>query len=403
MLYSRGMGKHRAAFLFLVVLLFLALPFFAARAQTPAPTPPAATPSPTLTPTPTVPEVAALCFGGLDKCFGPAKDNYDWQFAFLLLVLFFLAAVAVSILYDKTKGALLRLWDRLASRLRFARDPARYYLRNFISDFEDPKYQPFTGDDVRKPKLEKIYLSLDLRPDAVSDGDEQKTGREKELGERLMGRAMESRVSLAESVRRSKKHLALVGGAGSGKSTFLQWTGLACAKDCARNKLDEGQRETVWALSKTTLPRRAFRVMRWLRLSRPLFPVFAPLGEFDQYCRDPRDPAQPGKKLDGPLPPNAEALLKFACWRFNRRHPDYAATFTPDYLKGKLRGGCLLLFDGVDEVAFERREMARLAVQAFLREDFQSPRMRVLKSAWYNFPPRSERRLFKTFSFRIGK
>ncbi len=164
MLYSRGMGKHRAAFLFLVVLLFLALPFFAARAQTPAPTPPAATPSPTLTPTPTVPEVAALCFGGLDKCFGPAKDNYGWQFAFLLLVLFFLAAVAVSILYDKTKGALLRLWDRLASRLRFARDPARYYLRNFISDFEDPSTSPSPATTCASPSWRRFIFRLIYAP-----------------------------------------------------------------------------------------------------------------------------------------------------------------------------------------------------------------------------------------------
>ncbi len=362
------MCRIHAAFLFLVILLLSALAGVA-RAQTPTPPPP--------TSTPTFPEVVGLCTTGSEKCIPAATTHYPLP-ALLAVIVILLVMGAIG-------RGLLKWLESLGERapawlwaLMRRRDPVRYYLRNFISDFEDPKYQPFTGDDVRKPKLEKIYLSLDLRPDAVSDGDERKTGLEKELGERLVGRAMESRVSLAESVRRSKKHLALVGGAGSGKSTFLQWTGLACAKDCARNKLDEGQRETVWALSKTAQPRWAFRVLRWLRLSRPLFPVFVPLGEFDQYCRDPRDPAQPGKKLDGPLPPNAEALLKFACWRFNRRHPDYAATLTPDYLKGKLRSGCLLLFDGVDEVAFERRELIRQAISGFLREDYLSPRTRVL-------------------------
>ena len=121
------MGKHRAAILFLALVLFPALALAAARAQTPAPPPPASTPAPTLTPTPTIPDVAALCVSGLDKCFDPARINYGWQFAFFLLILFFLAVVVVSILYDKTKGALLRLWDRLAARLRFASDPAREY------------------------------------------------------------------------------------------------------------------------------------------------------------------------------------------------------------------------------------------------------------------------------------
>jgi formylglycine-generating enzyme required for sulfatase activity len=361
------MSNARAAFLFLVfVRLFAAAP---AHAQGGTPPPP--------TPTPTFPEVVGLCTTGSEKCIPAAVMHYPWP-ALLVALVALLALAAVG-------RGLLKWLESLGERapaglwaLVRRRDPVRYYLRNFISDFEDPKYQPFTGDDVRKPKLEKIYLSLDLRPDAVSGDDETKTSREKELGERLMGRAMESRVSLADAARRSKKHLALVGGAGCGKSTFLQWTGLACAKDCARNKLDEGQREIVWTLSKTTQPRWAFRVMRWLRLSRPLFPVFVPLGEFDQYCRDPRDPIQPDKKLDGPLPPNAENLLRFACWRFNRRHQDYSAVFAPDYLKGKLRAGCLLLFDGVDEVAFERRELIRQAIGGLLREDYLSPRTRVL-------------------------
>jgi hypothetical protein len=362
------MSPKRAAFLFLLVVLLLTTRSAFAQGGTPPPP----------TPTPTFPEVVGLCTTGSERCIPAAAAHYPLP-ALLAVsaVLLALAAVGRGLLkWLESLGERAPTWLWALVRRR---DPARYYLRNFISDFEDPKYQPFTGEDVRKPKLEKIYLSLDLRPDAVSgDGDESKTGGEKELGERLLGRAMESRISLAGAVRRSKKHLALVGGAGSGKSTFLQWTGLACAKDCARNKLDDEQRETVWALSKTAQPRWAFRVMRWLRLSRPLFPVFVPLGEFDQYCRDPRDPAQPGQKLDGPLPPNAETLLRFACWRFNRRHQDYGTAFTPDYLKGKLRAGCLLLFDGVDEVAFERRELIRQAIGGLLREDYLSPRTRVL-------------------------
>ena len=157
------MSKRHTAILFLAILFLPALAV-ATRAQTPAPPPPASTPAPTLTPTPTIPDVAALCVSGLDKCFDPARINYGWQFAFFLLILFFLAVVVVSILYDKTKGALLRLWDRLASRLRFASDPAREYLKKFVQQHEDPKFRSLAllaqYPDAQLPKLEKIYLPV---------------------------------------------------------------------------------------------------------------------------------------------------------------------------------------------------------------------------------------------------
>jgi hypothetical protein len=184
--------RARAAFLFLLFLLLVVAA--SVRAQGGTPPPP--------TPTPTFPEVVGLCATGSEKCIPAAVTHYPWPALLAILVILLAVAAVGRGLLKWLEGlgerAPARLWA-LACR----RDPARYYLRNFISDFEDPKYQPFTGDDVRKLKLEKIYLSLDLRPDAVSDSDERKTDREKEIGERLVGRAMESRIPLAESVRRS--------------------------------------------------------------------------------------------------------------------------------------------------------------------------------------------------------
>ncbi len=316
----------------------------------------------------------AACITGLANYSGSTILGIVAIAAILLIILAFFEGVREVV---KDSGRAFMGW--ISTLLRRGSDPAHYYLHHFIDDFTDPKYQPFTGDEVKdKPTLEKVYLSLNLRPEALGDPEDRKTDDKAAGLERAVGRFSAGRVELAEAIRQSKKHLALIGGAGSGKSTLLHWAGLACAKDYARRRLDPPQREFVWALSKVGRSLRIFRIRRWLLLTRPLLPVFIPLGEFDQFCGNPRDPQQPEKKIEGPLPPNAETLLMFACWRFNRAHPEHRQTLTPSYLKRKLREGALVLCDGVDEVVFERREMVRRAVQGLLHEEYVSLHTRML-------------------------
>ncbi len=374
-LYSRGMSKRHAAFL-LLLLAFIIIPAAFAHAQ--GGTPPPDTPTPA--PTPSLLDVGGNCLGlKFEKCL-PGLGHYP-LWTIIGLVLLVLAGLLVLSFFEGAREK-MKEWGKafagwLAKPFSRSADPTHYYLTHFISDFEDPKYQPFTGDDVRKPTLEKIYLPLDLRLEASGEGEADPTHKRELLGRAL--RLGGDREQLADALRRAKKHLALIGGAGSGKSTFLQWAGLACAKDYARQRLnDDEQRALIHALNRVTYSPARFRLARFFRLTHPLFPVFIPLGEFDQYCLNPFDPQQPEKLLGDPLPPNAETLLKFACWRFNRRHAKHKAALTPAYFENRLRSGALLLFDGVDEVVFERRENVRRAVQGLLREDVVSPRTRVL-------------------------
>ncbi len=360
----------------LCLLLFFCVFFVAGvRAQGGTPTPaPQVTPVPT--PTLTLDKKCLANLMGEDCRKGIAEEfPLPWAIAIIVGIVVISAVGAGLLVRLKDAGQALPDW---LPQLWRGRDTTSRYLKLFIADFSDPKYQPFTGDDVRKPKLEKIYLSLDLRPEASGDieGD---AATDKLSPTRLMRMGGESRVQLPMAIRSARKHLALIGGAGCGKSTFLQWAGLACARDCARQHFnDDLQRELVYALSQTTVHPLLFRFLRFLHLTQPLFPVFIPLGEFDQYCLHPHDPQQPEKKLDGTLPPNAESLLKFACWRVNQRHAGLKHFFTPQYLTSRLREGALLLFDGMDEVRFERRDGVRHAVQDLLREAALSKRSRVL-------------------------
>jgi formylglycine-generating enzyme required for sulfatase activity len=289
-----------------------------------------------------------------------------------MVAVFALAAIVVVLGLINTFSTQVSQILAPIKRLLPRSSPTKRYLPILLKDFRDPKYQPFTGDDVRRPRLEDVYLALDLKAEA-SGADvsvEDKGERTFSLSARGGDRAQ-----LPEVLRRAKQHLALVGGAGSGKSTFLRWAALVCAKDFNRERLDDDdQRAFVYALSRKPYSALLFRGLRVLRLTRPLFPIFVSLGEFDRYCLDPYDPKDVERKLTGELPPTAEALLQFVCYRYNRLN----AGLTPEYLQGQLRRGALLLFDGVDEVVFERRTRVRDAVQALLRETYVNEQTRVL-------------------------
>ena len=330
-------------------------------------------------------------------CIPDALDNYGWQSTLIFLML---AAIGAA-LFDKLRKWAGRGLDALEDRASLLfHDPTRYYLKHFINDLEEPKYQPFIGDDVKKPKLEKIFLPLDLRPEEVIVEKNQGRGKEGLAEAGLLKRTTPSsafenllvrlrlrrppkepseRVELSRVILAAKRHVAMVGIAGSGKSTLVQWVGLSCARDYyERGTLNSEQIKVMRSLNRSTLPRIVFAAARRLGIMRPLFPVFIPLGELDWFSRNPRDICEVEKSLNGTLPLNSETLLKFICWNFNRWHPDLKQAVTPDFFKRKMREGCVLLLDGVDEVTFERRELLRQAVRGFLQENYHPKRTRVL-------------------------
>ncbi len=257
----------------------------------------------------------------------------------LALILAFFEGVREAV---KEAGKRFSLW--LSSKLKGASSPERKYLNWFISQYEDPRFGPHSlrvqYKDKQPARLEEIYLPVEaifeLR-EAEKRALEKSTEGEKDRPQPLARLTMDAErgLGLMEALKRSST-LVVVGSAGSGKSTLLQWMGLACAHSLQGSRF-KGQDDLLKALGK------------------PLFPILIPLGAFDRFC-------QMGKRE-----PNAAALLDFLEERYQQT-PDRSLQKDALYLdlKGlitsKMRAGCLLLFDGVDEVDPERRAHVRRAV-----------------------------------------
>ena len=155
-------------------------------------------------------------------------------------------------------------------------------------------------------------------------------------------------LSLVEAIRLTPR-LAVIGGAGSGKSTLLQWAGLACARAVVEpGKLTPEQGTFTKAAG-----------------DKPLLPVLIPLRDFNRDCMDTKKNR------------TARTLLDFITASIVEKHP--ALKLPPDFFEIHLRQkGCLVMFDGVDEVDPDDRERIREAIEALVAEFKDNPRNRYL-------------------------
>ena len=275
--------------------------------------------------------------------------NYGLPLAITVFIVLAVGLAIASGLLKRLQTAAENLPDALA-RLFARRDPTRYYLEKFVDDYKDPKFQSLKAlaRDVQMPELKDIYVPALMRMETAESEAGAKGGKGGgELLERPL-RDQPKSVTLTDAVQEAPGHLALTGIAGSGKSTELQWAGVACAQAALGQRLSVEQRALVRALGK----------------GRPLTPVFFPLGAFDRYCQQHKGGLR-----------TAANLLEFAVTRFNKLHEKQP--LSADFFKQRLRQGCLLLFDGVDEVEPDQRGTVRAAVQELLK-DYAGPRTRAL-------------------------
>jgi hypothetical protein len=310
------------------------------------------TPPPQPQPTP-----APICPPGLN-------ETCNWAIAFLQNYgpsgLLGMLIVAAGILLFRSYGqGVLKVWKKQgeqdAERVLFANEvnaATRQYLEKAIEDF---RYFKFRGLGARErnvatPELDQAFISLRMSPDG--ERKEPQSGKDKagqpELIDQMASHEISEAVDLAEAIRRSPK-LAIIGVAGSGKSTLLQWAGLAAARArVASNLLKEEQVRFVKECGK-----------------QPLLPILIPLRAFNRFCKQKA------------CAHSAAAMLRFLQEHIAEKHP--SLSLAGDYFAHHLKStGCLMMFDGLDEVDPEERQHVRSAIEGLVAEYKDYPRNRYL-------------------------
>jgi formylglycine-generating enzyme required for sulfatase activity len=223
----------------------------------------------------------------------------------------------------------------------FAQATTRY-LRAVVEEYRFCKFrgQGARTRGIEPPELDRVYVSLKVQPESKAKERAAKNNKRENISDEggLEMRDVQP-IDLADAMKRTSK-VAIVGAAGSGKSTLLQWAGLALARvRLDKSKLTDEQKEFVSAASPET----------------KLLPVLIALRDYNRYCRE--------KKLTR----TAQSLLQFMGVYFAEQYPTLKLpdNFFASYM-GAQGAGCLLMFDGVDEVATEDRQFVREAIEDLL-------------------------------------
>jgi hypothetical protein len=206
--------------------------------------------------------------------------------------------------------------------------------------------QSLQGTGAINRPLPEVYVSLAAhhRP-AVAPGEQR--GRAQRPGDREPGDAAEpQRVDMTDLLTLGDR-VAIIGGAGCGKTTYLSFAAASLAADLAGQPLDT-------------------RLKSWCPAEPLPIPLVAPLRFWKAYrdaCAERR-----ARILDKP---DTGTLPGFLLWYLRYRYKNFeaAADFFDRLLKGR---GCLIMLDGLDEVvSVSERRVVRDAVGRLL--DTQYP------------------------------
>ncbi|MFQ5614562.1 MAG: NACHT domain-containing protein, partial [Anaerolineae bacterium] len=342
--------------LFLAALTRLT-PIASAQTPTPPPTLPATTSTPApmmvvVTPTPATPPEPGLPFG-LDKTLMPALDALAafglWRtLGFLILAAFIGLGIkfwkeisdrAVKYAADWTETG----GKGLASRWRRKPDPHRQaLLKDTLDRCAHLELKGFVREHVTIVSLNSLYVPL-FAPPQRAPGHLGRGGEPGLLVASGQG-GSEKPVPLTQLFGRHRC-LVLVGEAGSGKTTVMRYVALNLAQALRQGRPHLARNRLGWDPLPDRLP----------------LPLFVPLSGFGLYLSGLDEADKPE--------PDARFLLDYLqARRFA------GLNLPPDYLETRLQqGDCLLLLDGLDEVArFPDRRFISETVTLFSKRFEQS-------------------------------
>ncbi len=336
MIQRRIFPALAAAFL-VWMLLAIALPIEMARAQNPTPAP---------TPTLTLTEDCVV--NGINQCGERVVREYGlWVFLGVLVLVGVMVVIGRALLKGPTQ-VLEQASVNAAKRATDRNDPTTAYLRAVMDDYRHFRFRGLDtrANNIAPPELDQAFISLQLAPETEPDARLRPDKGAAEFARNVMREHAEP-IDLAHALEHSPR-LAIVGAAGSGKSTGLQWAGLAVARARIEpNALKDEPRAFV-----TTVQHK-------------LIPILLPLRAFNDHCAERKQKR------------TAAALLAFCAEYIAEKHP--SLDLPADYFEKHLRGnGMLVMFDGVDEVALDDRTAVRAAMEDFVREFSANARNRYL-------------------------
>lgn len=223
-----------------------------------------------------------------------------------------MVSAIIGAILTKLVPFLFHLAEVLFSRLgrmiggRFAyREFRKHYLNWIVTELRELRLTGIVSyDDTKKPQLEQVYVSLSL--------DERRGGRTGAIE--------------LEKILREHQRVAILGVPGAGKTTLLQYVALAYAREKA------GDRK----LRRKGILKERLKTDKW-RL-----PIFVSLGAIaDRLVRE---------SLGGRDTTITDVIPRLLPPDFQRDFGNIAPKYFADQLKN---GNCIVLLDGLDEVASE--------------------------------------------------
>jgi formylglycine-generating enzyme required for sulfatase activity len=313
----------RKILIFFVVCLSILIPV-SARAQ--GPTPP--------------PSAFQLC---LDEKWGECAEKVLQDYGVGLTLLVILAVILLTAVRDKLKdvfkGALNV--NPFAWTLGLHR-----YLKVFIAEHRIFGFRGMDYYAIKAIDLTNAYIQLDLNFSKLAEKDKRKKG-EDSLPDKAMMQGREVKFDLAQILQAGYKKVAVVGDAGSGKSALMQWAGMTVAQGCLFQKLSAEQKAFLKAI-------------RFNPMFRRYVPLIVPLRKFYAHCRDNK------------LHVDANSLHAYIC---GYSKFIYGKDRLPENLFHRfLRKGCLVMFDGMDEVEYADRPNVRAAIEGVVSDVGNSSR-----------------------------
>jgi len=288
------------------------------------------------------PSVIQVC---LDERLGTCVERVKQDFGYGGIIL---AVLVIAVLLPPVRKKLQEWIEGLISKNPFARNTGlRRYLKAFIAENRVFGFRGMVNYALKPIDLTNAYIQLDLSFSKLAEKETRKKGGDAIPEKAFMRQGEKVDFHLAQILKAGYKKIAIVGDAGSGKSALLQWAGMTIAQGHLAQNLSKDQKAFLKAIG-------------FNNLFRHFVPLLVPLRNYYGHCKENK------------LPINTNSLHTFIC-EYSQRQ--YRKENLPDDLfRHLLRKGCLVMFDGMDEVEFADRPDVRAAVEGVVADNRNSSR-----------------------------